>query len=106
MLESFGNRLTRNRWGIGRKRHTGFLPSPEGPLGTRVWEGEGGHSEALAVGGEGHLCPVQGYHLGPVAVPVKRTPGKESGQVGSRGIGEVGGVTPWGSRNIPCHSSV
>jgi hypothetical protein len=59
--------------------------SPEGSLGAGVQEGEGGNSEALVVRTEWQLCPVQGYHLGSVAVTPERTPRKES-HVASSGM--------------------
>lgn len=84
-----GDQLILNRGGVGMKRHE------EGPLGARVQEGEGGNSEALVVGWEGQLCPIQGYQSGPVAVTVEKTPGKE----GRRPQRDRGGR--WGEPRLP-----
>lgn len=107
MLEGSGDRLTWNRQGSRQEEAwDASYPSPEGPPGARVQEGEGGNSETPVVGWEGQLCPVQGYQLGPVVVSIERTPGKERSRGGHRGTGCQGEEEPRDQRSTLYHSPV
>lgn len=74
--------------------------SSEGSLGARVQEGEGGNSESLVVRLE-RCGPIQGYHLGSVAVALERASEKRSqrlftgGRAGGGSMGTLTRLTEW-----------